>query len=164
MDRSEYQNFASKFQKKIETIHGIIIYPAIEGIPQDVLLLPYVAKPDETLEIAIVNALAISSHSCIFTYFQNIRWIMPDLEDQLKDWQHVNAKFKGQHYFVTINIRMSYGAITFDQSVIELEPNEQDIHRNICIEVLQKEYELEVIEFPLALGVPKTFQKVVLKN
>ncbi|NLU94910.1 hypothetical protein [Chitinophaga sp. Ak27] len=164
MSTSDYYDYASRFQKKIETVSGIIMYPDHEGIPQDVLLVPFKITEEKSLEQTIIEAVRIHGDKTIFTYFQNIKWIMPDLDGQLKNWPFLKGTFIGQHYFMSPVVRLSYGAITFDQTVIEQEPGEVDVHRQLCFEFCGHQFDIDVVEFPLQLGVPKLFTKLEINT
>jgi hypothetical protein len=154
----DFLNYAKAQDKTLKTITGIIVYP--EGIPQDVIIIPYEAEDDETLVDIVNNVLKQSCSRGILTYFQNIRWVLPDLETELKGWHFLRGTLRNSNYFAQSRVKLSYGKITFDQTYIHLEPKEQNIYGKLFIEVLSKKYEVDIEEFPREVGVPKLFEKI----
>jgi len=94
----------------------------------------------------------------IFTYFQNIRWIVADLEEQLKDWTYIKAH-SIDGYFHKMPLRISYGKITFDNSNADLE-EEEDETGLFTLQIFGEQVTMKVTEFPKAVGVAKFFEKV----
>jgi len=156
----DFLNYAKAQNKILNTIAGVIIYPARQGVPQDIILVPYEAKENERLNDIIRHALDQTAVKGIFTYFQHIRWTFPQLEAELTDWQYINGIGNDSSYFLQKELKLSYGKITFDQTYVHMEsPDEQGCGK-FSFEVLERLYQLDIEEFPREIGVPKLFEKI----
>lgn len=158
MFTGDYQEYAKRFNKQTHVISGLIIYDTSQPVPQDIILVPCEAKAGQDLPALVKEVLVDQKPEGIFTYFQNIRWIVPDLEEQLRNWSYVEAR-SIDGYFYKMPLRISYGKITFDNSNADLEEDEDETGV-FSLQVLGEQVTMKVTEFPKAVGVAKFFEKV----
>jgi len=97
----------------------------------------------------------------MLVYFQGIRWIMPDLEESLKQWAFINAEAV-DGYFNKASLKISYGKITCDNSHADLEEDD-DIKRLFILHVFGADVRLNITEFPKEVGPAKLFEKINLE-
>lgn len=155
-----YLEYAYRYGRQLNPVSGILIYPDLPGIPQDIILIPYEVKVGQDLSVAIIAGL--NSGKGIFTYFQGMRWTTRRLSDMMSALKFEKGNFLGQHYFAEPLVRLSYGIITFDQTFAGEEPDEPDMHRTLLIEFSKTRFELDIVEFPRQTGAPKLFESVNL--
>lgn len=85
---------------------------------------------------------------------------MPELEREIKTWKYINGFTKSYNYFPDDKIKISYGKITFDQTYVYMEPEEEPKIGHLNLEALQQQFEVDIDEYPRELGVPKLFEKI----
>lgn len=155
---TDYLEYAKRQGLDIHSITGVIIYPDGGGIPQDILLIPYEAGPDQHLHEIIKSALAQDNITAIFNYFQNVRWTMPGLKKELEGWTFEKGQEAVLKYFGT-NLRLSYGTITFDRTWADMI-DEEDETGEFKLLYSDQLFTFSVTEFPKNVGPAKLFKKI----
>jgi len=153
-----YLEYAKGQGLDIHSITGVVIYPDSNGIPQDIILIPYEAKAEQSLDEIIHSAITNIEVNGIFNYFQNVRWTMPELEEELMGWSFERGQSIGTEYF-NGDLRLSYGTITFDRSVADMIEDDDDVGEFKFI-YRGKAFTIPVTEFPKNVGPAKLFKKI----
>ncbi|SFE45684.1 hypothetical protein SAMN05518672_106189 [Chitinophaga sp. CF118] len=157
---NNYQEYAKKFNRQLHSISGLIIYDTTYPIPPSVVIIPCDIRPGQDLNTLVREQLLNNKTEGILVYFQGIRWIMPDLEEPLKQWTFVNAEAV-DGYFNKASLKISYGKVTYDNSNADLEEGD-DVKRLFILNVFGTDVRLKITEFPKEVGPAKLFEKINL--
>lgn len=135
-----YMEMARGQNWDLHTVSGIIIYPYQDEFPQDVVIIPIDLIQGKSLAEMVEIALSNPPSIPMLSYFQNIRWIMPDLNNEVQNRTFIEGKADELMYFYRHRIKFSYGKNSFDRSRLEdmykRAPSEDEIY----VEVLNKRY------------------------
>jgi hypothetical protein len=151
-----------QIQRKFETREGIIIYPAADSLPQDVILIPAKIDSTKTLEENIAYCLSNQPPLSYIVYFQGIRWIQPTVSAELAACRYGTGTM-ARAVWQDVNIKITAGKIRFN---VTWNDNILEVLDKTIIECKivwnNKHYIVPVRDTPRDMGVPQGFEGVIL--
>lgn len=156
-----FLEYAKAQSIKLDTVAGLIIHPYQSELPQDVIIIPMELKPNARLH-EVVEAVLNNPVGACFTYFQNMRWINPNLNEEVQSWAFLEGEVIQPNFFTTEKVKYSYGRIIYDRRNTEAEQHRPEQSYPNTFVYNGKQYTFMVKDANWSLGIPKVFEKVDL--
>lgn len=156
---TNYLNFAKAQNKKLIRVEGIMIYyPEFGSLPQDVLFAPVVWDRKGDFKHFLINEFAKEDFVIYQTYFQGMRWILPDLEERLASTKK-NVIKAGNNYN---EAWVTYVAITFDVTGIKNSEDSIMLSRDKLLQIIIRDYKtaIRLQDLPDEMGTGKLFEPI----
>jgi len=148
--------------RKLNHATGVIVFPyEKKELPQDVLFFPFKHIDEKNLRQFITDKLSDSASLGYVTYFQAIRWIQPDVLDELLSTEYIDGELN-LFLFPTKKVRIIIGTIVFDSTLIIAEENyvHDTTIKELKISIGSGIYPFHFRELPRTMGIPKYFEKL----
>ncbi|RZK19591.1 MAG: hypothetical protein EOO43_11640 [Flavobacterium sp.] len=155
-----YINYANAQQKRLAFVEGVVIYrPTKDSLPSDVFFIPSKIKKNEVQSDYYKRTFSNRDNVAFITYFQGIRWTMPQAHEILS-----KVNFEIMKYGVYFQeSRLCHLTLIFDvtriHDIID-DPNliPDSTVLKVPIQYGGIEYKIKVQEQTIEMGVLKGFE------
>ncbi|RYD80680.1 MAG: hypothetical protein EOP55_01530 [Sphingobacteriales bacterium] len=157
-----YINYANAQQKQLAFVEGVVIYRPIENsLPSDVFFIPSKKEKNELQSDYYKRTFANRNNIAFITYFQGIRWTMPEANETLSKVNFEIIKYGINFQDSRIcHLRLVFDIGNVDEIIDDLNLIPDPTIIKVPIKYNETEYKIKVQEQTIKMGILKGFEVI----
>jgi len=154
-------NIAKAQNRGLIEMEGIIIYFETDSIPQEEYLIPIKLNYNENFESFVLHTLENLNTKAIDVYAQGMRWVMPNLLEEIQSMLYIKAEIVNPNFKRPIRISACkiYTDTTHSKELV-LYP---DKDMSFLVKLNEKIFKVGIENLKPQYGVPRYFEAMIKK-